>query len=195
MKLRIWGTSAAIIAVLASFAVVALGPVPGAPAKQMTFSKVTDAVPGKYYDPTTTASDPVNPNRLIIGLKSFVASSKYPYSRTAMDTISFRVTAPAGFYISRLTYSQVGKLSTSRGGGARWAGNWVVDNVAADLAEATCCATPKVSRTIDLTGQNKTSLPVSISNALFAHGISVTSGTASISRATVLVEVLPLQTP
>jgi|GEM_PF-7000670 len=193
---RVWMVAIAVCALSAAIALPGLtgvNEVSGAQGSTVTFSRINDAVPGKYYDPTTTAPGPVERNTLIIGLKSFVASSEYPYKRTAMDTLSFRVAAPAGFYISRLTYSQAVNLSTSRGGGAHWAGNWVVSNVAADLGSGGM--TRKISRTIDLTGQNRTSVPVSISNALFAHGISVTSGTASISRASVRVEVLPLQTP
>ncbi|MGI8740655.1 MAG: hypothetical protein ACR2KU_13940 [Gammaproteobacteria bacterium] len=177
-------------AVIALPGLSGLNGVSGAQGNTVTFSGINDAVPGKYYDPTTTAPGPVDGNTLVIGLKSFIASSEYPYRRVAMDTISFRVAAPAGFYVSRLTYSHTVNLSTSRGGGARWAGNWIVGNAAADLGSGG--VTRRIARAIDLTGQNKTVLPVSISNALFAHGLSVTSGTASISRASVRIELLPL---
>ncbi|MFZ4662523.1 MAG: hypothetical protein ACOYNY_36280 [Caldilineaceae bacterium] len=165
------------------------------------FLRIKDAVPLKYYNPATTAPDPANRNRLIIGFHTgidpntlvntaFVASSEAFYRPMAMDTLSFQVTAPTGFYIAKLTYAQTGSRSTSRGGGALGAGNWVVNGVGADLG--TFAATPTITRTLNLTGQNKTSLSVAISNSLFAHGVSVSSGTIAITSASVLVELLPL---
>src|SRR5688572_22800255 len=101
------------VAVCALSTIFALNAVSGEQTKTATFSKIADAVPGKYYDPATTAPHPANANRLVIGLNGFVVSSKYPYSHTAMDTISFRVTAPSGFYISKLSYAHVGESRTS----------------------------------------------------------------------------------
>ena len=39
-------------------------------AQTVTFSEINDAVPGRCYDPATTAPDPVNPNQLNIGINT-----------------------------------------------------------------------------------------------------------------------------
>src|SRR5919199_2405163 len=97
----------------------------GAPASAQTatFSAIRDAVPVKYFESATTAPSSTDPNRLVIGLdsgfdfKTFTSNdftvSALPFSnRTAADTISFLVTAPDGYYVSKITYTQRGVALT-----------------------------------------------------------------------------------
>ena len=36
--------------------------------QDVKFTAIRDAVPNKFFNPETTAADPLNPNRLVIGL-------------------------------------------------------------------------------------------------------------------------------
>ena len=146
-------------------------------AQRVTFSKITDAVGKKFFNPATTAPDPLNPNRLIIRVHSgmdwtvskgteFKASTTAFSYTSAMDTIRFKVTAPAGYYIAKITYTQRGVGTAVRTGKVSGAAHWVVGDVASNIG--TFSTTPGLSRTIDLTGRNLTSVPVSITASLFA---------------------------
>jgi hypothetical protein len=173
-----------------------------AQAQVVTFSNINDAVGGRFFDAATSAPDPLNPNRLIIGFDSgtdpatwratdFRASTAAFSYTTAMDTISLRIEAPSGFYISKITYSQSGSGSAYRTGKASGAANWVVADYAANLG--TFSTNPTTSQTVDLTGLNLTVVPVSITNALFAYATPTSgSATVSITGAEVVVEVTPL---
>ena len=146
-------------------------------AQRVTFSQITDAVGKKFFNPATTAPDPLNPNKLIIRVHSgtdwtvskgteFRASTTAFSYTSAMDTIRFKVTAPAGYYIAKITYTQRGVGTAVRTGKVSGAAHWVVADVASNLG--TFSTTPGLSRTIDLTGRNLTSVPVSITASLFA---------------------------
>lgn len=126
------------------------------------------------------APDPLDPNRLIIGTAACTASSPNG-TRVIMDTFTFSVEAPAGFYISGITFTQDMRTSGSRGGRGFAARSWVVDDEA--LAGG-------VSPDLSLAG--KTRLPVSITTFLAAFGIQVVSGSATASNPVVAVELLPL---
>jgi hypothetical protein len=164
-----------------------------------TFSEVRDAVPGRFFDSATTVA---NGNTLRIGLNSgldfrtfkyndFRASSTSFSHPNAMDTISFRVSAPAGYYISRITYSQRGTGSVIRTGRAAGMTNWVVGEVADDLGSF--ATSPTLSGSMDLTGLNITELPVSITNSLFAFSTPLLgSATVGVTGADVVVELSPL---
>src|ERR1044072_3639794 len=81
-------------------------------AQRVTFSQITDAAGKRVFNPATTTPDPANPNRLLIRMptgtavttskatdfRASTAAFSYP---SAMDTIRFRVTAPAGYYIAK----------------------------------------------------------------------------------------------
>jgi hypothetical protein len=182
---------------------VMLGSAIPAQAQFVTFSEVHDAVPSRFFDPDTSAPDPANPNRLIIGLHSgrdwtvwkdteFRASTAaYSYT-TAMDTISFRIDAPSGFYVSRITYTQSGSGSALRTGKAAGAATWVVAGRPDDLGVFS--TNPARSATIDLGDQRLTSVPVSVSASLFAYATPTSgSATVSVKAAEVVVELLPLE--
>src|SRR5262245_36993093 len=103
--------------VLATSLLMVLCVTTAAHAQVARFRSIRDAVPSKFFDAATTAPDPSNPNKLVIGLNSGLDQTTFittefvaftPYRRAAMDTISFTVNAPAGFYVAKITYNQRG---------------------------------------------------------------------------------------
>jgi len=162
-------------------------------------SEITDAVPERFFDAATTTQDG---NKLLIGLgtgfdaktwtvNEFTASTAAFHHAAAMDTISFLIVAPKGYYIAKITYTQRGTHATSRTGRVAGGVHWVVDGVAADLG--LFGTDPTLSGTVDLTGQNKVLVPVSITCGLFAFAPPlVGSASISIASAEVLVELLSL---
>jgi len=178
----------------AGVALAVLGAASNAQAQDATYSEISDAVPSKYFDAATTHPDPWTPNLLIIGLadgvdpvtlapNGFVA---FAGNRVAMDTISFRVTAPEGFYIAKIYYKQEGSASSSRMLTAAGSTTWVVANAPASLGTFT--SDPGLVIGADLTSLQPTSLPVSITASLFASVGSIT-----ITDAKVYVELAPFQ--
>jgi hypothetical protein len=108
-----------------------------------------------------------------------------------MDTISFRIDAPAGYYVSRIIYTQSGSGSAVRTGKAAGGANWVVAGFAGSLGMF--LTNPTLSSTADLTGMNLTSVPVSITNGLFVFSTpSLGSASLALTSADVVVEILPL---
>jgi len=186
----------AITAVVVSGAATANG-------QTVTFEEIQDAVPGRFFDAATTAPDADNPNALHIGLNSgldfrtfkytdFRASSSAFSHTAAMDTISFRVVAPEGYYIAKVTYSQRGTGVVLRTGRAAGTTNWIVGKIVADLGAF--ATNPTLSDTIDLSASRLTEVPVSITNSLFAFSTPLLgSATVSLSGADVIVELLPLE--
>jgi hypothetical protein len=175
------------------------------PTPAVEFVDITDAVAGKFFDATTTAADPADPNRLIIRFNNgrdpaswrandFRASTAAFSHLSAMDTISFRVVPPEGYYVSKITYYQQGNGSALRTGIARGASNWVVGDYAADLG--TYATNPDLSETIDLTGVHLAFVPVSITTGLHAFSTpQAGSATVAITGAEVLVELEELPKP
>ena len=171
-------------------------------AQRVTFSQITDAVGKRFFNPATTAPDPANPNRLIIRMHSgtdwttskgtdFRASTAAFSYTSAMDTIRFRVTAPAGYYIAKITYTQRGVGSVVRTGKVSGGSHWVVGDFASSLG--TFSTIPGLSQTLDLTGRNLTSLPVSITASLFAYATPTSGGaTLQLIGADVNVQLLKL---
>ena len=168
----------------------------------VTFSAINDAVPTRFFDAETTHEDPENGNRLIIGFntgldfrtwkaRDFRASTASFSHGTAVDTISFRIDAPAGYYISRITYTQNGTGTVYRTGKASGGSNWVIGDYAADLGQFG--TTPMVVGTVDLTGRNLTSVPVSITTSLFAFSTPLLGfASVAVTNAYVTVELAPL---
>jgi hypothetical protein len=153
------------------------------------FVGINDAVPSRFFDAETTAEHADDhPNRLIIAFHSGIdwttykatefraSSASFSYA-AAMDTISFRVEAPAGFYIATITYSQAGAGSIIRTGKAAGSAHWVVGAFAAPLG--LFGANPTLNGEANLTGLGLTTVPVSITNGLFAFA-TPTSGSASV---------------
>lgn len=172
-------------------------------AQTVTFSEIRDAVPGRFFNAATTAVSELDPNTLNIGLESgldfatfkfreFRASSLAFSHASAMDTISFTVEAPEGYYIAAITYTQRGSGSVVRTGRAAGTANWVVGDRAADLG--TFGTNPTLSERMELTDVKLTRVPVSISNSLFGFSTPLLgAATVAVTGAQVQVEVLPLE--
>src|SRR5262245_66533378 len=99
---------------IAGITLLALSTISTAQAQTVTFSDINDAVPSRFFDAATSAPDPANPNRLIIGFNTgidsklwkvngFAASTAAFYYEAAMVTISFGVDAAARYYYAMVT--------------------------------------------------------------------------------------------
>ena len=113
MTLKFMQLRAASLAIaILSLAAPALAQDPPA----VTFESIRDAVPGRFFNPATTATTADSPNTLHIGFETgsdaFKACAPFelPLSaapcsntRVAMDTLSFVVRAPEGYYVSKIT--------------------------------------------------------------------------------------------
>jgi hypothetical protein len=188
------------VACIAATMLMTLGAVATAQGQTVTFSRIDDAVPSRWVDPATTRPDSLDRNKLIIGFNKGLdpATLKYrefrastaAYSYTsAMDTISVRITAPAGYYIAKITYSQRGTGSVVRTGKAHGAATWIAADVAGSLG--TFSTNPTLTQTIDLTSRKLTVLPVSITNSLNAFATtSLGSATLSLTGAEIRVQLL-----
>ena len=166
-------------------------------AQTAEFSALTDALPGRCYNVATTQPDAANGNRLLIGVHAGISPQTFQNAACialddgpalTMDTISFLVSAPPGYYITKINFTQVGSTSGSRGGAGFRGASWVVDDDASVIP-----ATPTGwDATADLSGQKKTAVPVAITTFLAAGGGSVRSGSASATTPVVTVELAPL---
>ncbi len=165
----------------------------------VAFVNVNDAVPSRFFDAATSQ---VKGNRLIIGLSTgrdaatwkannFRASTAAFSHLSAADTISFKIEAPRGYYVTKITYTQKGSGSVVRTGGASGVATWVVGGYAYNLG--TFGNNPSLTKSLDLSRLRWTSVPVSITTALFAFSTpQLGSATVSITSAEVLVEVKPI---
>jgi hypothetical protein len=190
------------VSTFATIAVVVCATATAAQAQSVTFADINDAVPSRFFDAAASSVDPADPNKLVIGFNSgfdsatwkateFRASTASFSHASAMDTISFNVAAPAGFYISKITYAQRGTGSVVRTGKASGGAQWVVAGLAAPLGMFG--TNPTLSATADLTGLNATSVPVSITTGLFVFATpSLGSASVEVTSADVVVEILPL---
>jgi|SRR6185436_7440393 len=177
-----------------------LAGVTGAQAQVATFSELHDAAAGKSFDATTSAPSAANANQLNIGLNTgfdaftfisneFRASTLPGFSRMADDTISFVVTAPAGFYVASLAYSQQGTANTSRTAVQFGNSQWTVAGFPAIIGEY--AGNPTVSSVVDLTALQPASVPVSITVSLVAGP----TGDIALSSASVVATLKPLGVP
>jgi hypothetical protein len=191
MQLGKWITWLASVAIVIT-AVTVRGQAP------VQFTGIDDAVEFRFFDVAT--SRPLG-NTLIIGFNTgrdpaswlandFRASTAASSRRWAMDTISFNVRAPSGYYITRMTYTQKGTGSVIGTGKAFGQTTWLVGGFAYDLGAFT--TTPTRSKSLDLTALRRSSMPVSITTTLSAYATSsLGSATVSITGAELLVEVAP----
>ena len=101
----------------------------------VTYSGYSSSTEG-FFDASTTYADD---NKLVIGLTNFTADGTDVIN--AFDTFSFYATAPAGFYITHIEYSESGHGSNT-GGLALATGSIVVDGVSYSLASTTVPSSP-----------------------------------------------------
>ena len=120
--------------------------------------------------------------------RTFAASTLPFGNRSASDTINLVVTAPDGFYVSKITYTQRGIASLSRGAVQIASTQWVVDGFPSLLGLS---ANPNLTGTADLSKLQKQTIPLSITLSLFAAG----PGYISVGSADVVVEVAPFEQP
>jgi len=188
MRSRHWGIFVA--------AIVTLFCASEARAQVATFTTIRDAVPGKFFDATTTRPDPANRNKLLIGFNTgidtttflandFRASALSFSNRIAMDAINFVAKAPAGFYITRITYTERGTGFTGRTAISAGAATWIVAGRPGSLGVFT--NNPNLSRSADLSASRLTTVPVSITLSLFAS-----TGSVSVTSADVVVTLARL---
>lgn len=183
-----------LLAAAALFGVTALT---GAQAANVTFSDINDAVnappaPNELFDASATAPDGGDANKLVIALDNFKADGANANTISALDTISFMITAPLNYVITKVTYEESGsRTMTGTGGVTVASGNWVVGGDASDLG-LHVFTSGSGNWALDSffefsVGDNVTELPVSITNSLLAFG-----GTSSIiekTAASVAVEL------
>jgi len=171
-------------------------------AQNVTFTDVRDAVPGKYFSPAGTHALPEAQNTLEIGFESgrdsglddeFRASTEAFGNRVAMDTLSFNVVAPEGYYISSITYHQSGTGAVNTPGDARAASSWVVNGQPADLGSFSPGQFPwSNSQTARFTDSSLTVVPVSLTTELYAFAApSLASAEVDFTRATIVVILAP----
>lgn len=178
-----------------------------AAAQSVSFVNIRDAVPLKFFspDPAVTHVDLADPNTLVIGFESgrdsgnflddeFRASTASFGNRIAMDTVSFMVVAPVGYYVASITYEQGGVGSILRVADAVGGTNWVINGEAASLGFFR--ADPTLTRTATFTDSELTVVPVSITTSLAAFAASSTTGVANVevTSAKVVVTVAPIGT-
>jgi hypothetical protein len=199
MHVGIRMTSTAAMAVLLLQAAAARAQTP-----QVTFVEVNDAVPGRFFNAAATVADPLDPNRLIIGFDTgkdpatwkandFRASTAAFSHLSAMDTISFRIVPPEGYYISKVTYRQAGSGSIARTGKAAGGTHWVVGDDAAPVAMY--LTNPDVTTTTEVK-EYWQELPVSITAGLHAFSTpQLGSASLSVTEASVAVELTEIIPP
>jgi hypothetical protein len=170
--------------------------VSSAQAQIVAFSQLRDAASGKFFDAATSEPFAANANRLNIGFNTgsdpttFVSNAFHVTTlafgnRSASDTISFVVTAPANFYIASLAYTQQGTSSTVRTAVQSGNTQWTVAGIPAILGEYN---NPNLTGTIDLNALQLGSVAVSITASLFAGP----TGDMEIVSANVVAEIKPL---
>jgi len=201
MSMRPAALFALVLATSAALPAHAEVPPPPAP-PIATFAEISDAVPGRWIDAATTAPSAANPNRLVFGFSTgsdprsfrtnaFIASTTAFHYPNVMDTLRFVVSAPAGYYVSKVNYAQRGTATVSRIGKAAGGAQWVVGDTAADLGFFG--TNGALTGSMDLTERFQAVVPVSITIGMHAFAApSVGASTISISAAEVDVELLPL---
>ncbi len=148
-----------------------------------------------YFDVGTTSA---SGNTLNIGLSNFTANGQSQLSLSALDTLSFLVTAPTGFHITSISYTESGTGATTNGF-ALATGSLTADGIPKNFLTQmftpnTGASSWSISGSIDIA--NKDAIAVSIVNSLFA--VAFTSlDTAFISKtgASISVEIAPVPLP
>jgi hypothetical protein len=190
---------------VAGLAIAVLSFAAPARAQHVAFTDVRDAVPGKYFSPAGTHALPEVRNTLEIGFESgrdsglddeFRASTEAFGNRVAMDTLSFNVVAPEGYYISSITYHQSGTGAVNTPADARAASSWVVNGQPADLGSFSPGQFPwSNSQTATFTDSSLTVVPVSLTTELYAFAApSLASAEVEFTRATIVVILAPRPT-
>ncbi len=145
-----------------------------------------------------SAGSVAGPTALTIGLSNFSANGNAGgVYISAFDTISFRVVADPGSYLTGLAYLESGVRTIGAGGGITLStGSVVANGTASDLGLVLGTSpTPIVNWSLgtafDFTGLNLTEIIVSITNSMLAFGDAGIAKTA----ASVSFELTPVPLP
>ncbi len=170
----------------------------GANAATVTFFDLSDSDPGNYDVGTTLATG----NVLTLGLDNFTAAAPgtfqsipVPFSN-AFDTISFKIQAPTGFKITKLSYTESGTYNNDDGTFTYATGSWFVDGATQSLGiffQGGADGNWTLSKDRAISGAGDL-ISVSITNNLFAIA---PLGASSISKtaASLTVELAPVPVP
>jgi len=205
-----------VVAVCIVFAILGLTAAPASAqqAPPVAFEQVRDSG-GKFFSSAVTHTTE-SPNVLIVGIESGldafkacapttspVAPTPCTGTRVAMDTISFVVRPPGGYYVSSIQIDEQGTGAISRLADARGSSGWVVDGVPIDLDGPFGGAVQfspggnvwSRSRTHELSDSGDRAVPVSVTTGLFAYAGDV-GGAASVElkSAIVAVTIAPIGT-
>jgi len=175
----------------------ALAATSAAQAATVTFSNLADGNNSAlFFDLGTTSQ---SGNTLTLGLNNFTANGQSTLSLSALDTLSFLVTAPAGFHITRISYTENGTGQTTNGV-ALATGSLTADGIPKNFLTQmftpnTGASNWSISGSIDIA--NKDSIAVSIVNSLFAVTFGGISDIATVSKtgASIEVQVAPVPLP
>ena len=178
----------------------------------VTFENIRDAVPGRFFSPSATVADA---NTLHVGFESganaFKACAPFelPLSpapcsntRVAMDTLSFVVRAPEGYYVSKISYNQKATGAISRLADSRGASSLVVAGVPIDLggpfggaAQFSAGGGERLRSSVtEYTDTQMTAVPISLTTGLFAYASDLGAARVELESASVTVEILPIVT-
>lgn len=168
----------------------------GANAATVTFSNLADGngAPSFFDIGTTTISG----NQITIGINNFKADGASQVTVSALDTFSFTVTAPTGFKIAKITYTESGKGETTNGFAAA-TGSITADGTPKNFL--TQLFIPNTSESDwSITGSvniaNKDSIAVSIVNSLFAAAFLPTDlAYVEKTGASISVDIAPVPVP
>jgi hypothetical protein len=144
----------------------------------------------EYFDVSKSALAANDPNTINIGLDPYYGFAVGSISSgccsvtqlpsLAFDTVSFRVTAPEGSFLTAVALNVAASLTSNRFGSSRFAGTGAVDGKTLTINNG-------VPAVFDLSGQQKTSAIVTLSIVLTSTGnnagrITVASATAAFMQ-------------
>jgi|LNFM01.1.fsa_nt_gb hypothetical protein len=168
----------------------------GAQAATVTFSNLADGNnAAQFFDIGSTT---IAGNSISIGINGFTANGANNLTLSALDTFSFLVTAPTGFKITKVTYTESGNGQTT-GGVAMATGSITADGTPKNFLTQlflpnTGLSDWSIGGSVDVA--NKDSIAVSIVNSLFAVAFDPTQiATISKTGASISVDVAPIPLP
>lgn len=183
------------------FALVLTGPVcASVQAAGVTFLDLDDSTNATVIDTRELFSVPgsiAGPTSLEIGLSDFVANGNLGGTNiVAFDTLSFKVVADPGYYLTGMTYLESGLQIRGPGGVTVSTGSVVANGVANDLGlvigtSPTGLTTWSLGTVFDFTGLLLTEITVSITNSMLGVG----DGAISKTAAGVSFELTPVPLP
>jgi hypothetical protein len=167
-----------------------------AQAATVTFSNLADGNnAAQFFDIGTTM---IAGNSITIGINGFTANGASNLTLSALDTFSFLVTAPTGYKITKVTYSESGNGETT-GGVAMATGSITADGIPKNFLTQlfmpnTGLSDWSIGGSVDIA--NKDSVAVSIVNSLFAVAFGPGQvATISKTGASISVDVAPIPLP